>query len=204
MPPSLTRQPRTDVFSQPKKIEISTPYDPVHLTHVGFNSDTGEFTVSESRERVAGGAYMLWLALLTPSLSLSTPLFLPGPAQGVAAASPGIRHLQARSRGKPPGCYGHCRLLPGRNTARRRRGRRLEKVRGRKGSKGQRRRLWQRCCTGQECLREARELRSIGAGRMIAGSCDLHGIHATSLSCSSYSVRHHRPQVHLGDPRRPA
>lgn len=25
-------------------MEISTPYDPVHLTHVGFNSDTGEFT----------------------------------------------------------------------------------------------------------------------------------------------------------------
>ncbi|KXN87390.1 Serine/threonine-protein kinase SMU1 [Leucoagaricus sp. SymC.cos] len=24
--------------------EISTPYDPVHLTHVGFNSSTGEFT----------------------------------------------------------------------------------------------------------------------------------------------------------------
>lgn len=34
----------SDVFSQQKKIEISTPYDPVHLTHVGFNSDTGEFT----------------------------------------------------------------------------------------------------------------------------------------------------------------
>lgn len=28
----------------PKKPEISTPYDPVHLTHVGFNSSTGEFT----------------------------------------------------------------------------------------------------------------------------------------------------------------
>ncbi|PWN93583.1 Pkinase-domain-containing protein [Acaromyces ingoldii] len=34
----------SDVFSQQRKIEISTPYDPVHLTHVGFNSDTGEFT----------------------------------------------------------------------------------------------------------------------------------------------------------------
>jgi len=39
-----------DVFAggsgaQPtKKAVISTPYDPVHLTHVGFNSDTGEFT----------------------------------------------------------------------------------------------------------------------------------------------------------------
>ncbi|KAJ3338810.1 signal transducing kinase of the PAK [Gonapodya sp. JEL0774] len=27
-----------------KKIEISNPYNPVHLTHVGFNADTGEFT----------------------------------------------------------------------------------------------------------------------------------------------------------------
>lgn len=25
-----------------KSIVISTPYDPVHLTHVGFNNDTGE------------------------------------------------------------------------------------------------------------------------------------------------------------------
>ncbi|EGU11233.1 STE/STE20/PAKA protein kinase [Rhodotorula toruloides ATCC 204091] len=38
-----------DVFSNTgggggRKVEISTPYDPVHLTHVGFNSDTGEFT----------------------------------------------------------------------------------------------------------------------------------------------------------------
>ncbi|KAL8279411.1 hypothetical protein RQP46_008223 [Phenoliferia psychrophenolica] len=34
-----------DVFSNPnKKVEIGTPFDPVHLTHVGFNSDTGEFS----------------------------------------------------------------------------------------------------------------------------------------------------------------
>lgn len=35
----------SDVFVVPsKKPEISTPYDPVHLTHVGFNTLTGEFT----------------------------------------------------------------------------------------------------------------------------------------------------------------
>ncbi|BGP56635.1 hypothetical protein JCM8202v2_004265 [Rhodotorula sphaerocarpa] len=37
-----------DVFSSTggggRKTQISTPYDPVHLTHVGFNSSTGEFT----------------------------------------------------------------------------------------------------------------------------------------------------------------
>src|SRR6266581_206172 len=27
-----------------KRPEVSTPYDPVHRTHVGFNSSTGEFT----------------------------------------------------------------------------------------------------------------------------------------------------------------
>jgi p21-activated kinase 1 len=34
----------TDFLNTSKRIEISTPYDPVHLTHVGFNSSTGEFT----------------------------------------------------------------------------------------------------------------------------------------------------------------
>ena len=31
-------------LNQSKRLEISTPYDPVHLTHVGFNSSTSEFT----------------------------------------------------------------------------------------------------------------------------------------------------------------
>jgi len=34
----------SEFLSQSKRLEISTPYDPVHLTHVGFNSSTGEFT----------------------------------------------------------------------------------------------------------------------------------------------------------------
>lgn len=34
----------SDFLGNNKRIEISTPYDPVHLTHVGFNSSTGEFT----------------------------------------------------------------------------------------------------------------------------------------------------------------
>ncbi|KAI7831524.1 kinase-like domain-containing protein [Gamsiella multidivaricata] len=33
-----------DLLSSDKKIEISSPYNPVHLTHVGYNLDTGEFT----------------------------------------------------------------------------------------------------------------------------------------------------------------
>jgi p21-activated kinase 1 len=34
----------SEMFNTTKRPEISTPYDPVHLTHVGFNSTTGEFT----------------------------------------------------------------------------------------------------------------------------------------------------------------
>ncbi|KAF8488851.1 hypothetical protein F5888DRAFT_1274100 [Russula emetica] len=34
----------TDFLNSNKGPETSTPYDPVHLTHVGFNSSTGEFT----------------------------------------------------------------------------------------------------------------------------------------------------------------
>ncbi|PLW50627.1 hypothetical protein PCANC_06937 [Puccinia coronata f. sp. avenae] len=33
-----------DLLSNQKKVEVSAPYDPVHLTHVGFNTNTGEFT----------------------------------------------------------------------------------------------------------------------------------------------------------------
>lgn len=34
----------SDLLSPSQKFEISTPFNPVHLTHVGFNSVTGEFT----------------------------------------------------------------------------------------------------------------------------------------------------------------
>jgi p21-activated kinase 1 len=34
----------TDFLNLSKRLEISTPYDPVHLTQGGFNSSTGEFT----------------------------------------------------------------------------------------------------------------------------------------------------------------
>lgn len=34
-----------NMLGAPKKFEISSPSNPVHLTHVGFDSETGEFTV---------------------------------------------------------------------------------------------------------------------------------------------------------------
>ncbi|RKP35344.1 kinase-like domain-containing protein [Dimargaris cristalligena] len=34
----------SELLSGEKKAEISSPYNPIHITHVGFNSETGEFT----------------------------------------------------------------------------------------------------------------------------------------------------------------
>lgn len=34
----------SELLGSNKRVEISTPYDPIHLTHVGFNTSTGEFT----------------------------------------------------------------------------------------------------------------------------------------------------------------
>ncbi|KAJ1930253.1 hypothetical protein EC988_010051, partial [Linderina pennispora] len=34
----------SDSLSGDNRSEISAPYNPIHLTHVGFNNETGEFT----------------------------------------------------------------------------------------------------------------------------------------------------------------
>ncbi len=47
------------------RVEISSPFNPVHLTHVGYNPDNGEFTVKitslkcQKRFRLAGVIYLL-------------------------------------------------------------------------------------------------------------------------------------------------
>ena len=35
------------VLGSPRKIEISAPENPIHLTHVGYDNETGQFTVSQ-------------------------------------------------------------------------------------------------------------------------------------------------------------
>ena len=51
------RPPTAEMLGNHKSIVISTPYDPVHLTHVGFNNDTGECespSLSTRRTRSSG------------------------------------------------------------------------------------------------------------------------------------------------------
>ncbi|CAG8622071.1 7283_t:CDS:10, partial [Dentiscutata erythropus] len=55
----------SDLLSTQKRVEISSPYDPVHLTHVGFNQETGEFTavleiVKFYQDNTAGGKNSIW------------------------------------------------------------------------------------------------------------------------------------------------
>jgi p21-activated kinase 1 len=68
--------------------EISTPYDPVHLTHVGFNYHTGEFTVH------------------TPHAILMTGI-TPGMAKVVGKQW----CLTKGTRTKSSSSNGHCRIL---------------------------------------------------------------------------------------------
>ncbi len=60
----------TDLLNTNKQVVISTPYDPVHLTHVGFNSDTGECEFSE-------WCYGSWLVRLKMSRSIVIVTGLP-------------------------------------------------------------------------------------------------------------------------------
>lgn len=121
-----TRVTRTaDVFSNTggggRKAQISTPYDPVHLTHVGFNSTTGEFTVSLGSVGAAGGrrapdysgsriCFCLQLLRETHAASDCT-----GPAEGVAAASAERRRLARGASSSPASSRRDRRLLPRRD-----------------------------------------------------------------------------------------
>ena len=38
----------TTVLGSPRNVKISNPENPVHVTHVGFDNETGQFTVSQT------------------------------------------------------------------------------------------------------------------------------------------------------------
>lgn len=113
----------SEVFNSSKKLEISTPYDPVHLTHVGFNSSTGEFTglpkewqqllqesgISKSEQEKNPQAVMeivkfyqetrgegsVWDKMGTiPAPQPMPPLMQPSPLAGRALDSADIQNLQ--------------------------------------------------------------------------------------------------------------
>lgn len=52
------------VLGSPRNVKISTPENPVHVTHVGFDNETGQFTVSLSKSQPE----QLLAQLLPPTL----------------------------------------------------------------------------------------------------------------------------------------
>ena len=44
----------TTVLGSPRNVKISNPENPVHVTHVGFDNETGQFTVSQIRSSRLG------------------------------------------------------------------------------------------------------------------------------------------------------
>lgn len=74
--------------SKKDRMEISTPYDPVHLTHVGFNYHTGEFTV-----------HLLFALLIA------------GTTAGVAKVAGEQWCIATRTRTKSTSRHGYCRIL---------------------------------------------------------------------------------------------
>lgn len=45
----------TTVLGSPRNVKISSPENPVHVTHVGFDNETGQFTVSQTRSSLQMG-----------------------------------------------------------------------------------------------------------------------------------------------------
>lgn len=91
------------MLGQPKRVEISHPTNPVHVTHVGFNFVTGEFTVC----RPLASSFILPLGW---DLGSQLP-FRTGITQRMATTVTGERDNEERAGTESSSCYGHCRIL---------------------------------------------------------------------------------------------
>lgn len=40
------------LVGSPKRVNISAPENPVHVTHVGYDNETGQFTVSDASDSI--------------------------------------------------------------------------------------------------------------------------------------------------------
>jgi len=81
-----------NLVGSPRRPQISAPENPVHVTHVGYNGDTGEFTVS---------------APSTISLIHALKL-VSGSSKGMAESADCGRYLRTRAEEQPQG-YCRCR-----------------------------------------------------------------------------------------------
>lgn len=107
----------SSMLGSPRRPTISTPTNPMHVTHVSIDNETGEYTVRPPPPRplhlLADPSvdplpadplhlYTLCYAMLTDH---------PGPPQGMAAHAPAEWHHRAGAEAAPPGCHGRCQFL---------------------------------------------------------------------------------------------
>lgn len=101
----------SNLVSSPRRPTISTPTNPMHVTHVSIDNETGEFTV---RGPLTGGsvpalgADALFAVFTLPlplhcALDSFRTLTVPGPPQGMAAHVDQQRHHRAGTEAAPPG-----------------------------------------------------------------------------------------------------
>lgn len=100
----------TSLVGSPKKPTISAPENPVHVTHVGYDSSTGQFTVSRLMPCVVN-----WFCVSARSPTLLVLIFsfalLLGPAQGMATIDQRERHSRERQAGESPNARRRAYLL---------------------------------------------------------------------------------------------
>lgn len=102
----------TSLVGSPKKPTISAPENPVHVTHVGYDSSTGQFTVSRLNylcRQVNWFCPRSLFAFLVLIFSLASLLL--GPAQGMATIDQRERHSRKRQAGESPNARRRAYLL---------------------------------------------------------------------------------------------
>lgn len=96
----------SNLVSSPRRPTISTPTNPMHVTHVSIDNETGEFTVRSS-------------AAVVPRYGSANSVL--GSAKRMAAHVDKQRHHRAGAETASPGRSGRCQLLQGHRGKRRRR-----------------------------------------------------------------------------------
>ena len=104
----------TSLVGSPKKPLISAPENPVHLTHVGYDSSTGQFTVCPCNDQDSSFPLIIYSLLTNNSKPLDAIYFLffflmlqqsltckTGLAKGLAAVDQRERHNRKGAHTKP-------------------------------------------------------------------------------------------------------
>ena len=112
------------VLGSPRTVKISAPENPVHVTHVGYDNETGQFTVRYSIatlqspigmsafSRVLAHCCTLCLMVLDDICARVYTNFSTGPSQRMAKTAARERYFGERAGAKSASNCGHYEILP--------------------------------------------------------------------------------------------